>query len=74
MFDILDYGDSYKCDQCPEELPEGDSEENYPDVVEVHTGDGICEGNEVNIKKGIPVDELFGTKPAPGPRSAGVVV
>ena len=61
--DILDYGDAYNCDLCPEPLPEGDSEENYPDIEEVHIGDGTCEGNEVIIKKGIPEDKLFGNKP-----------
>ena len=37
-----------------DELPEGDSEENYPDIVEVHLGDGVVEGNEINAVKGIP--------------------
>ena len=59
----LDYGQGYLCVKCPETLPEGDSEENYPNVVEVHTADAVMEGNEYNIKKGIPEDQLFGNKP-----------
>ena len=59
-------GDAHQCAACPEELPEGDCEENYPDIVEVNLGDGVVEGNEINAVKGIPEDELFGTNPPNG--------
>ena len=59
-------GDANHCAACPEELPDGDSEENYPDIVEVHLGDGVVEENEINAVKGIPEDELFGTNPPDG--------
>ena len=59
-------GDANYCAACPEELPEVDSEENYPDIVEVYLGDRVLEGDEINAVKGIPEDELFGTNPPDG--------
>ena len=59
-------GDANYCAACPEELPEVDSEENYPDIVEVYLGDRVLEGDEINAVKGVPEDELFGTNPPDG--------
>ena len=52
---------SHGCDECPAELTDtNDKEENYPESIEVHVGDGVDIGNIVNDIKGIPENKLFG--------------
>ena len=36
--------ESFSCNDCPGELLEDDSEENYKDVIECHIADGIDMG------------------------------
>ena len=55
--------ESFSCQECPEEMSEGESEENYKDVIECHIADGIDMGNITNMVKGIPENELFGQEP-----------
>ena len=61
FLDAIEFGNANECKDCPEELPEGDHEENYKDIIEIHLGDGICSGNEINSINRIPEDKLFGT-------------
>ena len=61
FLDAIEFGNANECKDCPEELPEGDHEENYKDIIEIHLGDGICSGNEINSIKGIPEDKIYGT-------------
>ena len=56
----ITYGNANECSECPEELPEGDDEGNYKGIYEIHLGDGVTEGNEINALKEFLLKKCLG--------------
>ena len=51
--------DAFGCDLCPSELKEGENEDDYENVRELHICDGIDMGCQENEAKGFVDEELF---------------
>ena len=50
---------AFHCLDCPEPLDKNESEEDYPEVCEVHITDGVDMGCQENNIKGIVPDDIF---------------
>ena len=58
--------DAFGCELCPTELEDGENEDNFEGVRELHVVDGIDMGCQENEAKGFVDEDLFSVQKVPG--------